>query len=147
MKVNVLGFEVIKELYVDDEFFGKIKDECAKGPYKKFMVNDGYLFYGNRLCISNYSLRWQIIKEDHDGGLSGHFGQDKTGALLQDRFYWLKMMKNGENEPNSWASSFQPGENDGDQVMRDLQVNNHDQGSIFWTSSQFEEPGPSHIYN
>jgi hypothetical protein len=57
MKVNVLGFEVIKELYVDDEFFGKIKVERAKGPYKEFMVNDGYLFYGNRLCIPNYSLR------------------------------------------------------------------------------------------
>jgi RNase H-like domain found in reverse transcriptase len=57
MKVNVLGFEVIMELYVDDEFFGKIKAECAKGPYKEFMVNDRYLFYGNRLCIPNYSLR------------------------------------------------------------------------------------------
>jgi Integrase zinc binding domain len=89
----------------------------------------------------------KIIKEDHDGGLSSHFGQDKTGALLQDRFYWLKMMKDGKNEPNSWASSFQPGENDGDQVMIYLQVNNHDQGNIFWTSSLFEEPGPSHIYN
>jgi RNase H-like domain found in reverse transcriptase len=38
MKVNVLGFEGIKELYVDDELFGKIKDECAKGPYKEIMV-------------------------------------------------------------------------------------------------------------
>jgi hypothetical protein len=36
---------------------------------------------------------------------------------------------------------------DGDQVMAGLQVNNHDQGSKFWTSSQFEEPGPTHIYN
>jgi Integrase zinc binding domain len=57
------------------------------------MVNDGYLFYDNRLCIPNYSLRWQIIKEVHDSGLSGHFERDKTGALLQDRFYWPKMMK------------------------------------------------------
>jgi hypothetical protein len=57
MKVNVLGFEVIKELYVEDELFGKIKAECAKESYKEFMVNDGYLFYGNRLCIPNYSLR------------------------------------------------------------------------------------------
>jgi Integrase zinc binding domain len=45
------------------------------------------------LCIPNYSLRWKIIKEVHDGGLSGHFGRDKTGSLLQDRFYWPKMMK------------------------------------------------------
>jgi hypothetical protein len=44
-------------LYADDEFFGKIKAECAKGPYKEFVVNDGYIFYGNRLCIPNCSLR------------------------------------------------------------------------------------------
>jgi hypothetical protein len=36
---------------------------------------------------------------------------------------------------------------DGDQIMAGLHMNNHDQGSKFWTSSQFEEPGPSHIYN
>jgi hypothetical protein len=36
---------------------------------------------------------------------------------------------------------------DEDQVMAGLQVNNHDQGSKFWISSQFEEPDPSHIYN
>jgi hypothetical protein len=40
-----------------------------------------------------------------------------------------------------------PRNDDDDQVMADLQVNNHDQGSKFWISSQFEEPGPSHIYN
>jgi RNase H-like domain found in reverse transcriptase len=34
MKVNIFRFEGIKELYVDDEFFDKIKDECAKGTYK-----------------------------------------------------------------------------------------------------------------
>jgi Integrase zinc binding domain len=84
---------VIKELYADDDFFAKIKAECVKGSYKEFMMNDGYLFYGNRLCILNCSLRWQNIKEVHDGGLSGHFGRNKTGALLQDRFYWPKVMK------------------------------------------------------
>jgi RNase H-like domain found in reverse transcriptase/Integrase zinc binding domain len=93
MKVNVLWFEVIKELYADDDFFAKIKAECVKGSYKEFMMNDGYLFYDNRLCILNCSLRWQNIKEVHDGGLSGHFGRNKTGALLQDRFYWPKVMK------------------------------------------------------
>jgi hypothetical protein len=49
----------------------------------------------------------------------------------------------GEHEPNSWVSSFQSGENDGDQDMRGLQVNNHDQRSMFWTRSLLEEPDPS----
>ena len=38
-------------------------------------------------------------------------------------------------------------DSDGDQVMAGLHINNHDQGSKLWTSSQLEEPGPSHIYN
>jgi Integrase zinc binding domain len=84
---------MIKKLYFEDEFFSKVKAECAKGSYKEFIVKDEYLFYGNRLCISNCSLRRQIIKEVHDGGLSGHFGRDKTVALVQGRFYWPKMTK------------------------------------------------------
>ena len=29
----------------------------------------------------------------HTGGLAGHFGRDKTIALVEDRFYWLSMKK------------------------------------------------------
>jgi hypothetical protein len=36
---------------------------------------------------------------------------------------------------------------DGDQVMTSVQVNNHDQGNMFWTGSQFEDLGPSQICN
>jgi hypothetical protein len=39
---------MIKKLYFEDEFFSKVKAECAKGSYKEFIVKDEYLFYGNR---------------------------------------------------------------------------------------------------
>ncbi|GJX03015.1 retrotransposon protein, putative, ty3-gypsy subclass [Tanacetum coccineum] len=45
------------------------------------------------LCIHDCSLRLEIIKEAHEGGLSGHFGRDKTAALLKDYYFWPKMMK------------------------------------------------------
>lgn len=45
------------------------------------------------MCIPDCSLRLEIIRETHEGGLSGHFGRDKTIALLKDRFFWPKMMK------------------------------------------------------
>ncbi|GKD10477.1 RNA-directed DNA polymerase [Tanacetum coccineum] len=44
-----------------------------------------------RLCIPLCSLREAIILEGHAGGLAGHFGYDKTLALLRKQLYWPKM--------------------------------------------------------
>nr|GEX57891.1 hypothetical protein [Tanacetum cinerariifolium] len=57
----------------------------------KFSKLDGYLFKGVRLCIPLCSLCEAIILEGHAGGLAGHFGRDKTLALLREQFYWPKM--------------------------------------------------------
>ncbi|GKD51364.1 hypothetical protein Tco_1280340 [Tanacetum coccineum] len=56
---EVLGFDSIKELYANDENFG------------------------NHLCIPKTSLRSQLIKEIHAGGLSAHIGRDKTIAGVE----------------------------------------------------------------
>ncbi|GJY22045.1 RNA-directed DNA polymerase [Tanacetum coccineum] len=58
---------------------------------RQFSKLDGYLFKGVRLCIPLCSLREAIILEGHAGGLTGHFGRDKTLALLREQFYWPKM--------------------------------------------------------
>ena len=36
-------------------------------------------------------MRENIIKEKHSGGLSGHFGQDKTFTQVNAFYYWPKM--------------------------------------------------------
>ncbi|GJZ24487.1 transposon ty3-I gag-pol polyprotein [Tanacetum coccineum] len=66
---EVLGFDSIKELYTSDEDFG------------------------NCLCIPKTSLRSQLIKKVHVGGLSAHLGQDKTIASVESRFYWPQLKK------------------------------------------------------
>uniref|UniRef100_A0A6N2MUI5 Integrase catalytic domain-containing protein n=1 Tax=Salix viminalis TaxID=40686 RepID=A0A6N2MUI5_SALVM len=68
-------------------------EECSKGPYLNFMLHEGYLFKNNCLCIPECSLREIIVQEAHGGGLGGHFGRDKTLALVQENFYWPKMVK------------------------------------------------------
>ncbi|GJZ98859.1 RNA-directed DNA polymerase [Tanacetum coccineum] len=55
--------------------------------FQQFSKLDGYLFKGARLCIPLCSLREAIVLEGHAGGLAGHFGHDKTLALL--RLYTL----------------------------------------------------------
>ncbi|GKE26043.1 RNA-directed DNA polymerase, partial [Tanacetum coccineum] len=55
------------------------------------VIDTGFLFKGNRLCIPKCSLKESIIIEGHSGGLAGHFGIDKTVAWLSEHFYWQKM--------------------------------------------------------
>nr|GEY35457.1 RNA-directed DNA polymerase [Tanacetum cinerariifolium] len=72
-------------------FRGEIWSKCDNGPFQQFSKLDGYLFKGTRLCIPFCSLRETIILEGHASGLAGHFGRDKTLAILREQFYWPKM--------------------------------------------------------
>jgi hypothetical protein len=55
------------------------------------MIQEGLLFKGNQLCIPKCSMRGNLLKENHSGGLVGHFGHDKTFALLISSYYWPGM--------------------------------------------------------
>ena len=42
-----------------------------KGHIKQFLVQDGFLYNGAKLCVPQGSLREAIIREAHGGGLVG----------------------------------------------------------------------------
>ena len=70
--------------------FDIIYDEVSNGnrhEYVDFLVKNGYLFKVTKLCIPRISFRDLLICGMHAGGLTGHFGRDKTIALVEDRFY------------------------------------------------------------
>uniref|UniRef100_A0A2N9J8I5 Integrase catalytic domain-containing protein n=1 Tax=Fagus sylvatica TaxID=28930 RepID=A0A2N9J8I5_FAGSY len=96
-EVQVLGFEVLKELYKNDPDFGNVWESCSTGSFNHFLVQEGFLFKNNRLCIPQCSLRRAIIQEVHGGGLAGHFGRDKTLALVQENFFWPKLARDVES--------------------------------------------------
>ena len=65
--------------------------QYAIGKWEEFMIQDGLLFRNNQLCIPKCSMRENLIREKHSGGLAGHFGHDKTFEQLQHFYYWPKM--------------------------------------------------------
>ena len=60
----------------------------------EFMLQDGYLLRFSVLCIPRMFLKVFLSWEIHDGGLAGHFGQNKTIEVVEHRFYWPSLKRN-----------------------------------------------------
>jgi len=102
-KVSVVGFDEMIEMYNDDEDFRDIYTTVQnlvshnRSQWMDYLIQGGLLFKSNKLCIPKCSMRENIIKEKHSGGLFGHFGQDKTFALVNAFYYWPKMQADVKN--------------------------------------------------
>ncbi|XP_071714564.1 uncharacterized protein [Rutidosis leptorrhynchoides] len=86
-EARVLGFSFVKELYEVDLDFAKILSCSPIESKRDYVEQDGFLFKGNRLCISKDSIRELLTIEAHGGGLAGHFGINKTLEILNEHFY------------------------------------------------------------
>jgi hypothetical protein len=81
---KLLGFEYIKDLYIQDSDFGDVFNACEKVAFGKFYRHDGFLFRENKLVVPMCFLRELLVREVHGGGLMGHFGVAKTLGILRD---------------------------------------------------------------
>ena len=61
--------------------------------FDDFYLHKGFLFKPNKLCILDSSLRKLLLQESHSGVLMGHFGRDKTYAMLSTHYYWPRMYR------------------------------------------------------
>ena len=88
-----MGFENLKDMYAGDIDFGEAYEASEnpvlrdRSPWIDYLVQNGLLFRGNQLCIPDCSMRENLVKEKHSGGLAGHFGHDKTFAKLGKSYY------------------------------------------------------------
>ena len=102
-QVQVTAFDSMKELYGDDADFKEAFEVCEnpairdRNPWLEYIIHDCLLFKGNQLCIPKCLARETLIKEKHSGGLSGHFGHDKTLEQLKHFYFWPRMREDVQN--------------------------------------------------
>jgi hypothetical protein len=89
-----LGFDDLRDMYKDDTDFQEAY-EAAENPvlrdrilWIEYMIQEGLLFRGNQLCIPKCSMRENLLKEKHSGGLARHFGHEKTFTKLRKSYFW-----------------------------------------------------------
>ena len=103
MQVEVVGFNELKNLYPDDADFAEAWKACKepiaidRTRWLDYLIQDGMLFKGSQLCIPRSSMSENLIKEKHSGGMEGHFGQDKTIAILREYYFWPQMSHDVKN--------------------------------------------------
>ena len=96
MSAHAIGSDRLKNEYSAYPDFGIIYNEVSNGNrqgYLDFFVENGYLFKVTKLCVPRTSFRDLLVWEMHASGLAGHFGRDKTIALVEDRFYWPSLKR------------------------------------------------------
>ena len=82
---RIFGLESIKEQYALDSDFKDVLLQCREGrTWNKFVLNDGFLFRANCLCIPVGSVHLLLLQEAHGGGLMGHFGAKKMEDVTKD---------------------------------------------------------------
>ena len=83
--------------YEEDVDFKEAYESCQNQvfrdriPWIYFMLQEGLLFKGSKLCIPKCSMRENLLKEKHSGGLAGNFGNEKTYAQLNIFYYCPEM--------------------------------------------------------
>jgi hypothetical protein len=103
---RIFGLESIKEQYAPNPNFKDILLNCNEGcTWNKFVVNDGFVFRANHLCIPVGSVRLLLMQEVHGGALMGYFGAMKTEDVLASYFFWPKMRRDIERFVNRCTTS------------------------------------------
>jgi hypothetical protein len=99
-RVKTLGFDDLGNMYRDDPYFKEAYEAVEKpilkdrSQWTEYMIQEGLLFKGNQLCIPKCSMRENLLKEKHSGGLARYFGHDKMFSKLNESYYWPGMREN-----------------------------------------------------
>jgi hypothetical protein len=66
--VKTLGFEHLNDMYHDDVDLKEPYETCAnpvlrdRSQWVEYMIQEGFMFKGNQLCIPKFSMRDNLLK-------------------------------------------------------------------------------------
>lgn len=52
-----------------------------------YFIQEGFLCRNKQLCIPRGLMREKLTQEQHNSDLGGHFGNDKSHALVEECYY------------------------------------------------------------
>lgn len=78
-------FFALADQYSSDTFFGQIWSEVQAHVCSDYMLQEGFFFRDNKLCIPEKSWLLGIIQELHN---EGQVGRDHTHQLVLESYYW-----------------------------------------------------------
>ena len=90
------GFDELKNLYPQDPDFAEAWKACKelvaidRTRWLDYLIQDGMLFKGSQLCIPRSSMRENLIKEKHSGGMVGHSFEIRPLPFLENIIFGLK---------------------------------------------------------
>jgi hypothetical protein len=80
-----------------DEFAKEMKQNIQKGIKSHLHLRNGLLWYKqNRLYVSEGKFWDVLLKECHDGTLTGHGGAKHTTTFFKKCYYWPNLKDNAE---------------------------------------------------
>nr|GEU68788.1 hypothetical protein [Tanacetum cinerariifolium] len=98
MGTEGISFDCLKDLYVSDDDLLEVWKQNETGiPGGLYLVQDGFLFFKDRLCIPRGSFREHLLQELHGGGLDGHLSREKTIKLVKERYHWPQIKRDVNN--------------------------------------------------
>jgi len=77
LETCVRGFEHLKSLYEHDDDFQEVHKSYNKRRKGNYLLLEGYLLKGTRLCVPRCESKELLTKEIHEGGLAGHYGKTR----------------------------------------------------------------------
>ncbi len=80
-----------------DAFAKEVRQSIQNGAKSHFHLRNGLLWYKqNRFYVSEGKLRDTLLKECHDGPLTGHGGAKRTTTFLKKSYYWPNLKECAE---------------------------------------------------
>lgn len=75
------------ELTREDKFARNDLERLNASGHSEYSAAEGRLYHEGNIYVSEV-LRDVIMKRYHDSSLTGHFGAEKTQALIQRKYFW-----------------------------------------------------------